>query len=214
MSLPLADAALATVFALYAFVAVRPQFYLSLPEPLRGLQDSMVQVVMLEAVFLLFAGTLVDLATRIPRRPPLILVVALAGCVPLFSDTVRAMLVQAWGEGLIVFIPLVVSLFDRVAVLWYMPGSSPLERMRARALTSDRMVMGIVTLALFAAAMIVSITLPDAGDVMGGSAALAVIAIYFAVAAVNEIRVRRSSFRSNPRVLLHFDLLEVRRLDL
>ena len=215
MSLPLADAALAIVFVLYAVGAVRPEFLLSLPGPLRGLEESLMHVVMLEAGYLLFAGTLVDLATRLQKRPPLIVVIALAACIPLFSESARESLVRAWGEGLVVFIPLVVSLFDRMAVLWYMPGSSPLERMRARALTSDRVVMGMVALALFAASLIGLMMIPAAGSLLETGAPIgAVIVLYFAVAAFNEIRVRSRSFESDPKVLLPMDLLEVRKLDL
>ena len=212
VTLPVADAVLALLFMASAIASFRPEILRVIPGDQKELETWLGQVLILEAVFLVFSGTLVDLATRIKRRPPVIVIIALAAAIPLFSEPLRAIVFEAWSKGLIAFIPVAVSLSDRVAVLWYMPSAPPEDRLAARALMANRILSGLTILVIFAGFIVASMVVSDL--LIEGWQLGVLVALYFLIAAVDEMRVRRPSFAANPTVLFRYDLLDVKRLEM
>jgi hypothetical protein len=184
---PIPDAVMAAIFAL---AAAFPYVY---PE----LQDELGFVLMVEGGFLLMQGTLVDIATRLEKRPPIWAVALIVVGVVLFSRETLGVLQLAWQRGLVVFLPLLVSLGERATVLWRMPGRPTNEKIAARALISNRITTALVLLALLTAAMLLGYTGVRFGLIAG--------AIYFAVAAYDDWRVRGRKFAERPSVLFRFD---------
>ncbi|MEK6371438.1 MAG: hypothetical protein AABO58_01965 [Acidobacteriota bacterium] len=181
---PIPDAVMAAIFA----VAATTDFF--------SLQrDELIFVLMVEGGFLLMQGTLVDIATRLKKRPPIWAVALIVAAVVLFSGEALDVLRLAWQRGLVVFLPLLVSLGERATVLWRMPDRPTIEKIAARALISNRITTALVLFALMTAAMLLGF---DEG-------ALAAGAIYFAVAAFDDWRVRGRRFAERPSVLFRFD---------
>lgn len=158
-------------------------------------RDELIFVLMVEGGFLLMQGTLVDIATRLKKRPPIWAVALIVAAVVLFSGEALDVLRLAWQRGLVVFLPLLVSLGERATVLWRMPDRPTIEKIAARALISNRITTALVLFALMTAAMLLGF---DEG-------ALAAGAIYFAVAAFDDWRVRGRRFAERPSVLFRFD---------
>jgi hypothetical protein len=183
---PIPDAVMAAIFALAAaFPYVFPE-----------LQDELGFSLMVEGGFLMMQGTLVDIATRLKKRPPVWVVALIVLAVVLLSDEARGVLGLAWQRGAVVFLPLLLSLGERATVLWRMPDRPTIEKIAARALISNRITTALVLLALLTAAMLLGFT---------GVLALAAGAIYFAVAAYDDWRVHGRKFAEHPSVLFRFD---------
>ena len=88
--------------------------------------------------------TLVDIASRVQRRPPWWLVILIVAGVLLMYPDVINVLRMAFDAGMWVFLPLAWSLFERIRELWTLPGASKEEKIRRRTLTFDRLWVGIL----------------------------------------------------------------------
>jgi hypothetical protein len=191
----IADAVIALLFA---WAAVRP---------FHG-ADELLFVLLVEGGFLLMQGTLIDIATRLKKRPPIWAVVIIAGGVLLFTGGhAHEVLRMAWERGIAVFVPLLFSLAQRARVLWLMPGRTRVQKIAARALVANRITTGLVLLALTVVAMIFTLGLDQPWIVYGAGA------IYFAVAAFDAWRVRRARFAEKPSVLFRFDPIHIEYLE-
>lgn len=169
----------------------------ALPLGFHQAQDELGFALLVEGGFLMMQGTLVDIATRLRKRPPLWAVALIVAAVVLFSGEAMDVLRLAWRRGTVVFIPLLLSLAERAAVLWRMPGRPTIEKIAARALISNRITTALVLLALLTVAMLLGFT--------GSAITLAAGSIYFAIAAFDGWRVRGRKFAERPSVLFRFD---------
>jgi hypothetical protein len=206
-AVPLPDAAMALVFAVAALMDVVP-----FAPAMMEWRGELLFVLLVEGGFLLMQGTLVDIATRLKKRPPLWVIPIIAGVVVLFSDHARLILQMAWERGAFVFIPLVISLGERATVLWRMPDRPRVEKIAARALIANRITTGLALLALMTLTMVAGVIwtdlyLDDAWPVLTAGA------VYFAVAAFDAWRVRGRRFAERPSVLFRFDLMHISYLE-
>ena len=173
--------------------------------------DQLYFVVIFEGAFLMLQGTLVDIATRLKKRPPLWLVPLIGIAVLLFSPYGLEGVKQAWEMGSAVFIPIAISLYSRFMVMWHMPECSHLQKLAARAQISNRIATGLGALligcAVIVAGMITSRTFFSHGIFFG------LASLYFAIAAYDDRRVRRPAFAKNPTVLFGFDVIHFKHMD-
>lgn len=194
LAYPIPDALTALVFAAAAaFDFFPPQ-----------VRDDLGFALLAEGAFLMMQGTLVDIATRLKKRPPVWAVPLIFGAVLLFSDYAREMVRFAWARGPVVFAPLLLSLVQRALVLWHMPVRPRIERIAARALVANRITTGLALLAVLTAAMIIG---PPAWLF------LTLGAIYFAIAAFDDWRVRGPKFAERPSVLFRWDPIGIQYLE-
>ena len=172
-----------------------------------GWREELYFALFVEGGFLMAQGTLVDIATRLRKRPPLWAVVLIAGLVILFSEHTHAVLRAAWERGAVVFVPLLFSLGERAAVLWRMPGRPEIERIAARALVANRIITGLVLFGLVTADMLVRVALGNSPNATWPP--LLAGAIYYAVAAFDAWRVRGRRFAERPSVLFRYDAIGI-----
>lgn len=186
------DAALAVIFACAAFLDRFP------PEA----RDELMFVLIVEGGFLMAQGTLVDIATRLQKRPPVWVIALILIGVMLFSQGSFDVIKLAWQGGSLVFVPLLISLAERGTLLWRMPTRPTIEKIAARALISNRIITGLGLAALVTAAMLLDV---------GGSIPPPLLAgaIYFAIAAFDDWRVRGRKFAKRPRVLFRYDAIGI-----
>jgi hypothetical protein len=197
----------AVMAAVLAFAALWPHGAI-------GLLDGLAFGLMVEGGFLMMQGTLVDIATRLKKRPPVWLIVLIVAGVVLFSGEAMGVLRVAWNRGMVVFIPLLVSIAQRGSSLWHMPDKSREEKIAARALIANRITTALVLFGLLTAAMLIGTALPGYHDALTGPAMfLGAGALYFAIAAFDAWRVRGRKFAETPTVLFRFDPLHITYLD-
>ena len=131
----------------------------------------------------------------------------------MFSPYAPTILSQAWQRGMLVFLPLFVSLCERFAALWYMPSRSRIEKIAERARVSNRMLTALSTFVLATVLLVAGVVFPNwLGDMNPAHtqwALLAAGAIYFAVAAYDDWRVGTPEFAERPRVLFRYDILGI-----
>lgn len=201
---PIPDALLAVVLAAAALNLLPP-----------GMRDELVFVLIVEGGFLLMQGTLVDIATRLKKRPPIWLIPIIVIGVAIFSEHAMAVLKLAWQRGSVVFLPLVISLAERGIMLWNMPNRSRIEKIAARALIANRITTGLALFGLMTITMLLGVVFTDRFDswTAGAWPPLAAGAIYFAVAAYDDWRVRGKKFAENPRVLFRWDPISINYLE-
>jgi hypothetical protein len=213
--LTLPDGLLAVVFAVTAAFDFLPAAYVSrIPMTVLAMREQLAFALMVEAGFLMMQGTLVDIATRLRKRPPVWAVVLIAGGVLLFSDYAHAVIRMAWDRGMVVFIPLLFSLADRAAVLWVLPRKTQVEKIAARALISNRIVTALALVALFAVSAVLAMALPRVFDSLSGAwFFLSLGCVYFGIAAFDNSRVRGRAFAERPSVLFRYDLLGIEYLE-
>jgi hypothetical protein len=96
-----------------------------------------------------------------------------------------------------------------------MPNRSRIEKIAARALISNRIITGLALGGLVTLAMVAGSLWPSLYDWSSVSTRIifAAGAVYFAVAAYDDIRVRGRKFAENPRVLFRYDPLGVKYLE-
>ena len=159
-----------------------------------------------EGGFLMAQGTLIDIATRLRKRPPIWAAALILIGVVIFSEHTWDVLRFAWQRGTLVFVPLLVSIAERGTVLWRMPGKPQIEKIAARALIANRITTGLVLLGLVTLTMVLGVATHwyDFG-LIGGAAMMLAGAFYFAIAAYDDWRVRGAKFAAKPRVLFRFD---------
>jgi len=211
----LPDGLLAVMFALAAAVDFLPVRYLTqVPPAFLAAREPLAFALFVEGGFLMMQGTLIDIATRVRARPPWWAVILIAGGVLLFSEHAHAVLRMAWEQGMVVFVPLLFSLADRVAVLWILPRCPVIEKIAARALISNRLVTGLALLAVLALSFVAGMVFTRAYDFFAGSWLFLVLgAIYFGIAAFDKRRVGGSKFAESPSVLFRYDLIGIDYLD-
>jgi hypothetical protein len=213
-ALPVPDALLALIYALAASIEFLPTSILAyLPTAFYALRDELQFALFVEGGFLLMQGTLVDIATRLKKRPPVWLIPIILGGVLLFSDGSREVLKLAWERGMLVFLPLLVSLLDRGYLLWHMPSRTPIQKIAARALISNRIVTGLGLCGAMLVVVIVFVVTRGSFDPGSLWPFLTAGAIYFAVAAYDEVRVRGRRFAAAPCVLFRWDAIDIKYLD-
>ena len=196
----------ALIAALLLFAALSPHA--------APLLDGLAFGLIVEGGFLLMQGTLVDIATRLKKRPPVWLIVIIVAGVALFSQEALGVLRMAWGRGMAVFLPLLVSIAQRGSALWHMPDKSREQKIAARALIANRITTALVLFGLVTAAMVAGTMFHDYYDVLTGAATiLGAGALYFAVAAFDNWRVRGKKFAEKPTVLFRFDPMHINYLD-
>ncbi|HJQ40828.1 MAG TPA: hypothetical protein VKB93_27130 [Thermoanaerobaculia bacterium] len=201
LAYPIPDALTALI---YAAAAAFPSFF---PMELR---DDLAFALLAEGAFLMMQGTLVDIATRLRKRPPVWAVPLIFGGVLLFSEHAREMLRFAWQRGPVVFAPLLLSLVQRATVLWRMPERPRIERIAARALIANRISTGLALLAVLTATMIAGVVFPQSHERLSGPwVFLTIGAIYFAIAAFDDWRVRGPKFADRPSVLFRYDAIGI-----
>lgn len=211
LSLP--DALTALLFAAAALLDFFPSA--ALPPFLHEARDELFFLLIIEGGFLLAQGTLVDIATRLKKRPPVWLAALIVIGVVLFSNHTWDVLKLAWQHGSLVFVPLLVSIAERGTVLWRMPGRPQLEKIAARALIANRIITGLGLFGLVTIAMLIGAVFPNLYDfnAIGASVMMFAGAIYFAVAAFDDWRVRGPKFAEKPRVLFRYDAMGIKYLE-
>jgi hypothetical protein len=200
---PLPDLLLAMILALAALThLMTPEQLLHVPQGFLGIQEELLFVLFVEGGFLLMQGTLVDIATRLKKQPPIWLAVIILGGVVLFSGYPLQVLMMAWHMGWFVFLPLLGSLIERGATLWRMPNRTRLEKIAARALIANRITTGLGVAAVLTIGTLTGLFESWAP---GMWAPLAGGSLYFAIAALDDWRVRGPAFAERQRVLFGYD---------
>jgi hypothetical protein len=179
------------------------------------LRDDLFFALIIEGGFLLAQGTLVDIATRLKKRPPIWVAALIVIAVMLFSEYTMDVIKMAWQRGSVIFVPLLVSIAERGTVLWRMPDRPRIEKIAARALIANRIATGLWLFGLVTAAMIVGVAFPNLYDFTTAGALPALIAgaVYFAVAAFDDWQVRGAKFAAQPRVLFRWDTIGIDSLE-
>jgi hypothetical protein len=216
LAFPLPDALLALVFAFAATLEfLTPEQLARVPFWLGNLRQELFLVIMLEGGFLLAQATLVDIASRLKKRPPVWAILPiLAAVVVLAPGFGLDMIRMAWAQGSAVFVPMMLSLAERGTVLWRLPSRSAIEKIAARALIANRITTGLAVLGMVTIVMVASVVLKRDGAIGQDSASLIAAAIYFGVAAYDDARVRTRRFAERPTVLFRWDTMGgVDRLD-
>jgi hypothetical protein len=169
-------------------------------------REGLTVVALTEVMFSLAQATLTDVATRLRKRPPWWVLLAIVLGLGLLYPETMTMLRGAFAEGWAVFVPFAWSVLERLRELWTMPEASRLEKMRRRALVGGRIT--IVLVFGFAAVAVAGVSYllgwdPGGADLLGRTAGWW-LAAAFAVAAADIVRVHLPSFARRPRALLHF----------
>ena len=182
---------------------------------LSDMPHELMFVLIVEGGFLLAQGTLVDIATRLKKRPPIWLAALILVGVVLISDHTLDVLRMAWQQGSLVFVPLLVSIAERGTVLWRMPGRPQIEKIAARALIANRIITGLGLFGLVTIVMLIGAIFPSLYDFSAISVTVIMFAgaIYFAVAAFDDWRVRGPKFAEKPRVLFRYDAMGIKYLE-
>ena len=212
---PVPDALLALIFALAALIDfLTPEQLAHWPAGFIESRDELMLILMVEGGFLMMQGTLVDIATRLKKRPPIWLIPIILGAVVLFSGHSFEMLKMAWREGGVVFTPMLLSLAERGTMLWTMPDRSRIQKIAARALIANRITTALGIGGLATIAMLIAVATGRFDTLSLGSWPLMLIgAVYFTVAAFDDWRVRGPAFAEYPRVLFRFDPIGITYLD-
>ena len=208
-SLP--DAILAALFALAAAAELLPENVL--PHSIGESRIELYFAMYVEAGFLILQVALVDLATRLDKQLPADTIIAIVVGLTLFLGLPLEVLRAAWAMGIYVFASLLFSLVERGAILRRMPERPPIEKMAARALISNRIVIALTLLGSFFAAAVIVVALTPREWPDESWPQLAAGAVYFAIAAFDDWRVRGRRFAGNPRVLFGYEVLPLRQLD-
>lgn len=208
-ALPVPDALMALVFVAAALLELFPS--IPLPAFLVEARNELVFVLLVEGGFLMAQGTLVDIATRLRKRPPVWLAALIVAGVILLSHYTWDVLRMAWERGSLVFVPLLVSIAERGTVLWRMPGRPKTEKIAARALIANRITTGLALFGLVTVAMVIGTVFRDLYDfdMYGGMIVLMAGALYFGIAAFDDWRVRGPKFAERPRVLFRWDAIGI-----
>lgn len=161
---------------------------------------------MADGATLLAFSSLVDVASRLKKPLPLWLALPLGVGILALNREVIEMLDLAWSQGLAVFIPFSWTLLDRIRQLWTLPSASPIEKIRRRTMTFDRLYVGICMIAAWIVCVLAGVLtgLAAIEDFTGARAMIIVGIGFYAIAAFNAWRVYRPAFSQQPRSLLPF----------
>lgn len=173
----------------------------------------------LEGLFLLPQISLVDIATRIRKRPPWWAIPPILVVVLLFVPGGSSLLPLLLDPSGAMFIPVAFSIWQRGQMLWTLPGRPRLERERARAIMGGRLNIAIAVGAPLLVFELGRAIYNTATGGMGGTSLLEdgitvwfVASVYFLVAAFDHWRVGGTAFARKPRPILWFDYVGVRDL--
>lgn len=206
-AVPIPDGLMAIVLALAASVDfLTPEQQAVVPAMFFVYREELIYLLFVEGGFLMMQGTLVDIATRLKKRPPLWLIPIIIAGVVIFSNEAMGIVRIAWERGMVVFIPLLISLGERGAVLWNMPNRSQIQKIAARALIGNRITTGLALFGLITIVMVIGVIFDlYEWTSLGSWPTFAAGAIYFGIAAFDDWRVRGKKFAEKPRVLFRFD---------
>ena len=151
-----------------------------------------------------FVVALVEVASR-RRQPPTLWVGLLTiAALLVFCPTVLMLAKWSWHGGVWVFLPFVWSMGERLRQLWTLPRASLLEKLRTRALAFDRFQTGLSGYFVMFLVLVASLMVSDDPDFPYRAAGLvmpAFLALFFAIACIDEIRVHGEGFARSPRRL-------------
>src|SRR6185295_2315102 len=151
-----------------------------------------------------FVIGLVEVASR-RRQPPTLWVGLLTfAALLVFCPTVLMLAKWSWHGGVWVFLPFLWSMGERLRQLWTLPRASLLEKIRTRALAFDRYQTGFVGYIVMFLVLLVSLMVSDDEHFPNLAAELAMpsfLALFFAIACIDEIRVHGEGFARSPRLL-------------
>lgn len=200
-SLPATDGLTALLLLL---VAAAPHWRLPGVFAHPELEETLRFALMAEGSFLMLQWSLVDIAARMTKRPPLWMLLAIAaGLIVIYPES-RLFILQAWERGAIVMLPLVLSLVQRFAILWTLPARPLVEKMAADALVQNRVftalgLFGGLVLLLVLSRVVPAWSFLDVNE--HRETFLLLGAVYFGIAAFDDRRVRTKAFAERPRIL-------------
>ncbi|HEY0140445.1 MAG TPA: hypothetical protein VGF48_06085 [Thermoanaerobaculia bacterium] len=209
---PLPDAILAVLFSLAALIDFLPsEALVHVPFGFVQRRVDLIYLLVVEGGFLMMQAALVDVATRLRKRPPVWVAVLIVAVIALFSAHSFELLAMAWQQGMMVFLPLLLSVAERGTVLWHMPTRTRIQKIAARALVSNRITAGLGLLGVFAVTVIV--TMATDSIVFPNSLPFVCGALYYAIATYDDFRVKGRRFAEKPRVLFLFDPIHIEYLE-
>jgi len=128
VGMPMPEAVLAVLFAAAAVGSfLSPERLATLRPSLFRSQEELWMVLSIEGGFLMGQATLIDIATRLRKRPPVWALPLIVAVVFFLSPGMQGMLGGAWATGSVVLIPMLLSFVERATVLWHMPVASPVQ---------------------------------------------------------------------------------------
>ena len=160
--------------------------------------------VLADGATLMAFSSLIDVASRLKKPMKWWLALPLGVGILAFNQEVVDMLGLAWSQGLAVFIPFTWNLLDRIRQLWTLPLASPMEKIRRRTMTFDRLYVGLFIMVALIVCLLAGVFTGFAAieDFFGSRALIAVGVSFYAIAAFNAWRVYQPAFSRQPRSLL------------
>ena len=165
---------------------------------------------------LLAFSSLIDVASRLKKPMKWWLALPLGAGILALNKEVLDALGLVWSQGFVVFIPFAWTLFDRIRQLWTLPLASPMEKIRRRTMTFDRLYVGLCFMAAWIVCVLAGVLTGFAAieDFTGSRALIVMGTGFYAIAAFNAWRVYQAAFSRRPRSLLpYFDGGQVTSLD-
>lgn len=156
-----------------------------------------------DATTLMLSATLIDIASRLRRAPPWWLGLLIAvGVLLAYPDTLR-MLRSAWDQGTWIFVSIAWSILERLRAMWTLPAATPIEKIRRRTLTFDRLYTALVLGGVAVAWGIINAVQNDGSMEMGleQRALPWLMLVFYGIAAGNAWRVHQPRFTQRPRSL-------------
>ncbi len=161
-------------------------------------------LLMAEGAMLMFFCGLVELASRVKKRPPWWVAAIVVGGLMVMYPGVLGVLAMAFAAGMWAFLPLAWSMFERIRELWTLPGAAKEEKIRRRTLTFDRLWVGFVMGCMVALYAIGQALLRDQGTEALREPMLHAIGalVFYGIAAYNAWRVHQAAFAMHPTSLV------------
>jgi hypothetical protein len=216
-ALPAGDALTALLL-----VAVLVMSYIPLANPEIGprvgqLAADLTFGVYFEAAFVFLQWTLSDIATRLKKRPPVWAMVLIAAFLLMMYPESRGFLMYAQDRGIAVLIPLLFSVGSRFSTMWTMPSRPPIEKLAARAQSEARMYAAVALFGAITLLHVAGAVIPQLAQMNISGSNMPIIAagaVYFAIAAFDDWRVRRAPFARRPTVLFTRKRVALEELDM
>lgn len=172
----------------------------------------------IEGATAMFLCSVVDVASRLRRRPPWWAALLIAtGLLAVYPDVVQ-LVIGALSEGWWVGLPVALTVGERLREVWTLPAQTALEKQRRRALTFGRLYTLLVAAGAFMVPWLVESALASAagqGEATWVPTLLPAYACaFYALCAWDALRVHGHGFAVAPRNLWpRFDQGESARLD-
>jgi hypothetical protein len=164
----------------------------------------MMAVIAGELFTFFFVVALVEIASSLRQPPSLRVGLATIGALFFIFPTVLMLAKWSWQGGVWMFLPFVWSMVERLRQLWTLPRASLLEKLRTRALAWDRFQTGSV---IFIATFLILVAMMMVTDdehfstEPGELVMTSFLALFYAIACIDEIRVHGAGFARSPRRL-------------